>query len=525
MAGVPRRSVSWATVALVTTLGAGGAALGAVMAPDSSTATIASSRQQVTQPPSSPTTTALQPSSTSIPPGPPHPPAPGSVTVDATAWAGHGDLAFVSSGRLGVLSDTGTLTEITGPPGGGFDSNPAWSLDDQWLAFLHTGPANGFDVPAPTLWLAKAGSSHAREVTTNGIGMFAWSPVGSVLAYTVAPEYNFPGGVPEDVWIDDPGSPPASVPVGTGAGVGSIAWAPDGTELAYDDSVFGHPATASSPATLPVGRVGIVSASGGPAVTAYQLTESGIDLAAWWPEGGGLLFWEDPGFSGSDSLTGQTLYSLPAGGDRPVALASSLLGPTWLAPEPGGDTVAVVAGKGRPIWTLGRDVDLCRFPAATCQAVTIPSGSVGLAPRWSSSGMLVFAVASATGPFGPNGEAYYSSGWMAQWNATSALWTTVPGGRPNPLSLSPAGALLAVPAKEGSTMVVVADDALWLADPRSGAPAVRVAGPLYSTMDPSGYYGEVDWSGTFAWSDAVGLGQESTQLLDEDLDLPEAQLP
>jgi hypothetical protein len=507
-------------------MGAGGAAFGGALAPDTSPAAIASARHAAAHPYSSPTRTiTLDPTTGRIlPPNPSDPPATGD-TVDAASWAGHGDLAFVSSGRLAVLTDGGTLTQITGPTGGGFDSNPAWSVDDRWLAFLHTGPANGFAVPAPTLWLVQAGSSQAHEVTSEGIGMFAWSPVTSELAYTVVSTYKFPGGVPEDLWVDHPGSAPVGVPVGKGAGVGAIAWSPDGAELAFDDSVFAHPATASSPWTPPVGRVGIVSATGGAVVTAYRMDESGIDLAGWWPEGGGLLFWEDPGFSGSGSLTGLTLYSLARGTDKPVAVVSSLVGSTWLSEEPGGHRVAVVAGVGRPVWTSGRDVDLCTFPAATCHAVPIAPGSVGLAPSWSASGSLIFAVGSASGSFGLDGDAFYSSGWMGQWNATNALWTTAPGGHPSPLSLTPSGSLLAVAAERGSAMVVVADNALWLADPTSGTPAIRVAGPLYSTTAPSGYYGEVDWSGTFAWSNAVGSRQGSTQLIDEGLEPPEAQLP
>lgn len=34
--------------------------------------------------------------------------------------------------------------------------------------------------------------------------------------------------------------------------------------------------------------------------------------------------------------------------------------------------------------------------------------------------------------------------------------------------------------------------------------AVRIAHPLFSTDAPSGYYGEVDWPGMFAWSRGVG---------------------
>jgi hypothetical protein len=72
-------------------------------------------------------------------------------------------------------------------------------------------------------------------------------------------------------------------------------------------------------------------------------------------------------------------------------------------------------------------------------------------------------------------------------------------------------------------MVVGANDDLWLTN-ASGASAVRVAGPLYSTIGPSGFYGEVDWASTFAWSTGAGLRQGSTQL-DELPSLSDEELP
>jgi hypothetical protein len=106
---------------------------------------------------------------------------------------------------------------------------------------------------------------------------------------------------------------------------------------------------------------------------------------------------------------------------------------------------------------------------------------------------------------------------MARWNATNALWGLKGDSVvPRPLAEAPAGALLALPDASGASLVAVAGDALWLMG--SGAPPVRVAGPLYSVADPSGYYGEVDWAGTFAWSSGTGVRQGSTELLGQDLD-------
>ena len=61
----------------------------------------------------------------------------------------------------------------------------------------------------------------------------------------------------------------------------------------------------------------------------------------------------------------------------------------------------------------------------------------------------------------------------------------------------------------------MADDELWLADTSSLAPAVMAAGPLYSSVAPNGYYGEVDWSASFSWSLAPVARQVSAQLIGE----------
>lgn len=214
---IRRTVIPWAAVALLTAMAAAGASLGVLNSP--SFTTTATPVQSPGSPlPFSPTTAAT---ATTTQPSLSNSPAPEPITVNASAWQGHGNLAFISSGQLEILSTAGTLTEITGPTGGGFDSDAAWSSGDQWLAFLHTGPANGYDIPAPTLWLLKAGSSQAQEVTASGIGMFTWSPTAPVLAYTIVPKYNFPAGGAEDLWIDRPGAPPTSVAVGTGASFGS----------------------------------------------------------------------------------------------------------------------------------------------------------------------------------------------------------------------------------------------------------------------------------------------------------------
>ena len=463
-------------------------------------------------------TTTIVPTTTvpTLPPAPPNPPAPGALSTDPAAWAGHGDLAFVSRGQLFVLDNAGQLSTITGPAAGGFDSGPSWSVGGQWLAFLHTDASSGFSIPAPTLWLAAADSTIAHEVTPQGVTMFAWSPVTAELAFSVAISTNGTAPVPENLYVDEPGSSPVRLPIGSGNGVEDLAWSPDGRQIAFDDAEYAQPATATSPATPSAGQLGVISATGGSAHIAFRLLGTNVRVAAWWPQGGGLLFWEAPGFE--EAADGLTLYSLASGTSTPVPLLASLVAPLWVAPEPGGGTVAVVVGTGRSIWSTGRDVELCTLPSAQCRPVNVSAGTESLAPSWTASGALLFSEASTAAPFGSEGNAYWTPGFMALWDATSTEWGLTSAGAPSRLASAPPGTQTASPATGGTSVLYVADDEVWLASTASSAPAVMVAGPLYSDEAPSGFYGQVDWPATFSWSLAGTARQISAELLGEALE-------
>lgn len=424
------------------------------------------------------------------------PPPPGPLAVDPTAWRGHGDLAFVSEGQLEVLGNDSTLTAITGPPAG-TDTNPQWSPDGRWLAFLNTGPGSEFVLPPPTLWVVHVGGSGAQQVSTSGIAQYAWSPVSDVLAYTTSTGNEL---TPASLWTDVPGAAPTYV-AEVGPGPGDLAWTPDGTRLAFDDAV---PVT-RSPTGRPTSSLSTVALAGGTPQTAYQLTDgSSLRLAGWWPGGGGLLFWIDPDNSASLAETGLLLYGLAAGSSVPIQLARSLVGQQWLAPAPTGSTLAVVAGGGRTLWSPGRVVDRCDVPSGACQPAPIGQGTVGLAPAWTPSGGLLYAVSAASTGQGELPDAYYP-GSMAHQDATSALWYLAPGAvTAQPLTQAGNAVVADQVGATGDAMLVVRDDALWLTSLTSSSPATRIATPLYSSAGPSGYYAEVDWIGTFAWSGGIG---------------------
>lgn len=494
------RWVPWALLGTLAgfTVGAGCAgALGlfgstSPAVPPGRTVTAGASGVPSVESPTTTTTTIPALGTSTTQPVPPAPPPPGPLTVDGTAWQGHGDLAFVSEGQLEVLGNDGSLTTVTGPTGG-TDTNPSWSPDGRWLAFLNTSTGS-----PPALWVIHLGKSVAQEVTTSGVDQFAWSPVSDLLAYTTRPNATTRSG---GLWTDVPGAAPSYVAdVGSEDEVTDFAWTPQGTRLAFDDNV---PATETQ-SGHPMSSLRTVAAAGGVPQTVYQLTDdTALRLAGWWPGGGGLLFWIDPSYSASLAATGLDLYSLATGASVPVQIARGLAGQQWLAPSPSGSTLAVVAGGARTLWSLERDVERCDVASGACQKAPTPPGTVGLAPAWTPSGTLLYVSATASEP--PGVVARFTSGTIAHQDATGELWNLAPrADRAQPLAQAGSGIVADQVGTTGEAVLVVRDDALWLFSLTSKTPAVQVATPLYSSIGPSGYYGQVDWSGTFAWSSGVG---------------------
>ena len=422
-----------------------------------------------------------------MPGSPPNPPAPGPLSVNTAAWRGHDDLAFISRSRLYVLDDAGVVVTIGGPPAGGVDSDPAWSADGTWLAFEHTSapPGQETGLVNSSLWLLHAGSKEATEIAPAEVAQFHWGPIGgSVLAF----ETYSPTGLVDRLWLEHPSSPAVPVP-GLHVVGGGFAWAPDGSRIAV---VTGHYGQADGPGPLWVLQV--VPTSGGPPVTWLSSTQNSIDIESWWPDGEGLLFWIDPG--ASEAADGLTLYAQAAGG-QPHVLAETLMNSSWVSWGPDGRTVAVVAGGSRSIWAGAKHVETCVVLVDTCTEVDTTPGMVSLAPAWSPTGDLGFIDGSAGGPFGPDDLAFYSEGWLARWNATNELWLEAPDHPARRASATP-GIVAVQWSRTGTDVLTVRDDFLWLGPASSSTPA-RVAGPLFASTAPSGYYGQVDWTSQFSW--------------------------
>jgi len=412
--------------------------------------------------------------------------APGQAA--STGLGGHGELAFIAHGSLFLAGGAaGALRRVSLP---GVPDGPGWSAGHRWLAVqvAKPPPAGNPDLTAPAaLWVVSAAGTGARRLTPPSwdVTSFAWSPRSGRLAVAAAtPAPKDTSGAAAVVTTAG-----ARRILATGSYVSGVAWSPDGRRIAAG-IYTGRPVWQ--------GRLVLLSPAGGPPTVAMSSKGNVLEPAGWWPASSGLLYWTDTGGSASLAADGLPLDTVSLAGHRARQLTWMLVHGSWLAFSPGGSTVAVVSGGDREIWFGHKQISRCR-PTGGCTSVAQPPGVVSLDPSWSPGGTrLVFARASASGPFGPKGHADFSPYWIRRWQATSRLWVaSAEGSGARPLAAAGAGALDPVWGSDGS-LLYVRDDSIWLL-PTGAAHPVKVAGPL-GTLTSQAYYGYVPYPKLIAWT-------------------------
>ncbi len=417
---------------------------------------------------------ALTPSTSTNPP-----------SVDAAAFKGQGRLAFVSGGLLYVLDgQTGVVRQLTTD---GIASQPAWSPDGEWLAFLRApGPQ-----ATPAVWLTRRDGSQARQVPApvvlDSFSRFSW--LGSGDALDVSGQ--------NGVWL----VPATGAPRQLTDDPGMVS--PDGKTVAYvattlsdtenrTDTLYTVAIDGSRP---PLPDAHPVDGRGTRRLAVPQ--DNRIILAGWWPDGQGLLYWLDPGYS-ADVADGMDLYSLWLGDKEPKLLANGLSHQGWLSTFPP-HNLLMVHGGGRIVWA-DKNLAIINAEAGQIKDLPNPAGCVSIDPSLSADGQRIAFVAAKD--LGDQVWGFNNNEDLMDWVASRTLRVeNVDGSGARYLTSAGQGIYQPLWSRDGNHILYVRDNTLWLIGADGGEPS-RICGPL-AYEDPLagafGYYGFISYQDEVAW--------------------------
>lgn len=427
-----------------------------------------------------------------------------AVPGPEAAWTGHGELAFVSGHRLYVMNGKDGHVQPVSKPGT-VATAPSWSPAGMWVAFL---VRQGAPAGEEALWVGRPNGTDVHQVASP-VTQFAWGNGGDgeMLAYSTMKA----SGASYSLFIGSPMSMPARQ-FGTYDDLIGFSWSPNGAKLAVGFR--------SGPVGSGQGILEVVPTMGSGRRTVFTVAHFGYaQPAGWWPDGRGLLFWDDPYGSASIAADGLALDSLDLSSGKAKTLATALVHDEWLAWSPSGAELAVVAGGDREMWEPGKRVEVCTVPAGACRPVSVgASGSMGMSPTWTSAGALVFTVAPtvrASGDEVPPGVQISGGGpWSNQtvesWDNTQRLFYT--DGASQAAASSPAQPVAGVATGAHDAYAIpggllyVRQDGLWYAPVAAATlgsagagSAVRLAAGLPIPGQYGNFYGYIDWRADFAW--------------------------
>lgn len=394
-----------------------------------------------------------------------------SPAVNARAFHGQGNLAFVSLGALYVLDgQTDQLKEVTDEGEGA--TVPSFSPNGKWLAYgvENSGAA-----------VARANGTSPRTITITG-GSPSWLPNGELLV----------GGTT----LYRMSSSGQAVRAESAPNL--VGWAPDGSAYAFVQRIVKN---GPDGAFSGVEQLQLASSLTGKRTvwrsTPISFSQSSdgfhgnvVNGVMVLPHHECVLFWIDP--DQSDAADGMHVYELRSPGATPVDLGVTV-GKTVSIGTNG--VLAIGSGGNRYAW-MTKSVETCVVATARCAVVHTPSGELTFDPTWSPSGKtlaFVEAPSSAVGNF------FQST--LTKWYSTHHLWLLSSGSSQPTEVKNTEGASVPVWSSNGRSLLYESADALWLI-PKPGATPTKIATPLFSPGAWPSYYGQIAWGSEFSWSAA-----------------------
>lgn len=366
-----------------------------------------------------------------------------TVANSYAAFKNQGKLAFVKEGSLYVLDgETCSLIKVSQS---GQVLQPKWSFDGQWLAYIQVHQSNHME---GSLYLVKRDGSQLHRVQglPGEVMPFAyfWSPNENHLAVSC-----------RGLWLVKPQEASRQLEKNEPEVNPRVAWSPDGKQLAYS-------------VTLPYKEEEVqnrsdalytLNISTGKIIKHLVSDSAGIAPVAWWPDGKGLLYWEDPCHSASIAADGLDLCSFRIDGRKSYHFSPGLTDPNWLTMFKDGRLLRV-AGAGRELWTE-KGLEICVPEKEWTIRLNIPQGMVAADPSISSDERNIAFVAA---PDLGSGN-YPDPDKIESWAASRALWIANEDGS-GARKLVKAGGNIHDPqwSKDGKNILYISQDCLWIID-------------------------------------------------------------
>lgn len=389
--------------------------------------------------------------------------------VNSSLVKGYGDLAFISKDFLYMID--GTTGEIKQLTESGQAIYPRWSYDGNYLAFIRITDAKS---NSGTLWICRRDGKEAYQVQglpgPIGAGDFQWSPTEHLLAVG---SWNLTDGI----WLVPVNEKPQQL-VETGNSKW-FAWSPDGKQIAY--SVIEDSETMGD-------VLYTIAIEDGKIEKRLDLSSSGtgIEVAKWWPDGKGLLYWANAAHSSSIRADGLSLWSLNLDDGEPKELDDTLTYTEWLDFSPDGKLV-MTSGSGRSLW-YWKKLALADVRSGSVEHIKPPEGSVAFEPAFSPNGKKIAFIAAQE-----MDEITFQSS-QEEWFKSRTLWVSDADGS-NAKPIVESKVYSPQWSKDGNYLFYVQDNALWRVSVDGEKPEMVFRG--LTGEDTWGFYGHIRYSDLF----------------------------